>query len=84
MLDDEIVDYYDEKMEPYYSSREYDCSQEVVDLLYTELYNDLPDIQRKKLVKLVNALSNDYARTAEAAFVTGVRNGRKLLGEEPI
>ena len=80
MLDDEILDKYDEMMEPYFSGREYACSQQIVDLLYTDLFNDLPDEQRKKLVKLVNALSNDYARTAMVAFVTGVRNGAQLLG----
>lgn len=85
MLDDEIVDYYDEMMDTYYSSREYSCSQQVVDLLYTDLINDLPEAQRKKLVKLVNALSDDYARTAMAAFATGIRNGGQLLeGEKPI
>ena len=84
MQDDEILDEYDGCMEPYYSSREYACSQQVVDLLYTDLFDDLPEQQRKKLLKLVSALSNDYARTAMVAFVTGVRNGGKLLGEKPI
>ena len=79
MQDDEILDWYDEKMEPYYSSREYACSQQAVDLLYTDLYNNLPEELRKKLVKLVSALSDDYARTAMAAFVTGARNGEQLL-----
>ena len=80
MPEDEILDHYDEMMEPYYSSREYTCSQQVIDLIYTDLYDDLPEEQRKKLVKLVNALSDDYARTAMVAFVTGVRNGAQLLG----
>lgn len=80
MPEDEILDHYDEMMEPYYSSREYACSQQVIDLIYTDLYDDLPEEQRKKLVKLVNALSDDYARTAMVAFVTGIRNGEQLLG----
>ena len=80
MLDDEVLDKYDEMMEPYFSGREYACSQRLVDQLYTDLITDLPEEQRKKLVKLVNALSDDYARTAMVAFVTGVRNGVQLLG----
>ena len=80
MLDDEILDKYDEMMGPYFSGREYMCSQKFVDQLYTDLFNSLPEEQRKKLVKLVNALSDDYARTAMVAFVTGVRNGVQLLG----
>ena len=80
MLDDEVLDKYDEMMEPYFSGREYACSQRLVDQLYTDLITDLPEEQRKKLVKLVNALSDDYARTAMVAFVTGVRNGAQLLG----
>lgn len=79
MPEDEILDHYDEMMEPFYSSREYACSQQVIDLIYTDLYDDLPEEQRKKLVKLVNALSDDYARTAMVAFVTGIRNEGKLL-----
>ena len=80
MPEDEILDHYDEMMEPYFNGREYSCSQQIVDLLYTDLFNDLPDEQRKKLVKLVNALSDDNARTAMVAFVTGIRSGAQLLG----
>ena len=80
MQDDEILDEYDECMEPYFSGREYACSQRFVDQLYTDLFNSLPEEHRKKLVTLVNALSDDYARTAMVAFVTGVRNGVQLLG----
>ncbi len=79
MLEDDILDHYDDVMETYYSSREYACSQQTIDLLHTDLYNDLPETMRKKLVKLENALSNDSARTTMAAFVAGVRNGARLL-----
>ena len=80
MPEDEILDRYDDMMEPYFSGREYACSQRLVDQLYADLISDLPEEQRKKLVMLVNALSDDYARTAMVAFVTGVRNGAQLLG----
>lgn len=79
MPEDEILDHYDEMMKPYFNGREYACSQQIVDLLYTDLFNDLPEEQRKKLVKLVNALSDNYARTAMVAFVTGIQNGAQLL-----
>lgn len=80
MLDDEILDRYDDFMEPYYSSREYACSQKAIDLKLESLRRTLSKDQRADLNELLDLLMNDYARTAMVAFVTGIRNGEQLLG----
>ena len=77
MRDDEILDSYDKQMAPYYADREYDRSQKLIDLHLNSLVAMLTEDQHRKLVELLNALSDDYARTAKVAFVTGVRFGRQ-------
>ena len=81
MLEDEILDHYDDLMIPYYSSREYTCSQKAIDLKVESLKQTLSVAQRANLNELLTMLSNDYARTASVAFITGIRNGSKVLNE---
>ena len=66
-------------MEPYYSSREYACSQKAIDLKVESLKQTLSAAQRTDLNELLNMMSDDYARTASVAFVTGIQNGKNLL-----
>ena len=81
MRDEEILDSYDEQMEPYYTSDGYDFSQKLIDLKYNGLKETLDEDQRGKLLELMNALSEGYARTAMVAYVTGVRHGNQILDD---
>ena len=78
MLEDEILDHYDDLMTPYYSSREYACSQRAIDLKIESLKQTLTTAQKAELNELISMLSDDYARTAMVAFVTGVRTEGNL------
>ena len=78
MLEDNILDYYDDLMTPYYSSREYACSQKAIDLKIESLKQTLTTAQKAELNELISMLSDDYARTAMVAFVTGVRTEGNL------
>ena len=78
MLEDEILDFYDDLMNPYYRSREYACSQKAIDLKLESLIQTLTTAQKADLYELLNMMSDDYARTAMVAFVTGVRTEGKL------
>lgn len=78
MQDDEILDYYDEYMNPYHYGREYQCSQMAISLKIESLKRTLTDAQRAELRDLLDMMSNDSSRTAMVAFVTGVRNGEHL------
>ncbi len=73
MLEDEILDNYDDLMTSYYSSREYACSQKAIDLKVESLKQTLTMAQKAGLNELISLMSDDYARTAMVAFVTGVR-----------
>ena len=81
MLDDEILDRYDDSMEPYFNSREYTCSQRAIAFKLESLKATLSETQHKDLNQLISLLSDDYARTAMVAFLTGVRNGSILQGQ---
>ena len=83
MLEDIILDYYDDLMTPYYSSREYACSQKAIDLKIESLQQSLTTAQKAALIELLNMMSDDYARTAMVAFVTGVRTEGKLPDQPP-
>lgn len=78
MLEDDILDHYDDLMNPYYSSREYACSQKAIDLKIESLKQTLTTAQTADLNELISMLSDDYARTAMVAFVTGVRTQGNL------
>ena len=78
MQEDSILDHYDDLMNPYYSSREYACSQKAIDLKLESLKQTLTTAQMADLNELISMMSNDYARTAMVAFVTGVRTEGKL------
>lgn len=78
MLEDDILDHYDDLMTPYYSSREYACSQKAIDLKIESLKQTLTTAQKAELNELISMLSDDYARTAMVAFVTGVRTEGNL------
>ena len=83
MLEDDILDHYDDLMNPYYSSREYACSQKAIDLKIESLKQTLTTAQKAELNELISMLSDDYARTAMVAFVTGVRTEGNLPDQTP-
>ena len=79
MQDDEILDHYDDMMQPYFDSREYACSQNIIDLLTEKLRHTLTPEQNTDLTRLLMAHIEDASRTAMEAFVTGVRNSGKII-----
>lgn len=55
MQDDEILDHYDDMMQPYFDSREYACSQNIIDLLTEKLRHTLTPEQNTDLTRLLMA-----------------------------